>query len=163
MHLIKGRHYAHQASRPAHARTRSSPRCEYLEPRCLLSTAAPENLSNITATPSAVLYAPGQIRTVYRVNSLPSQYQGAGETIAIVDAYSDPKIVSDLATADVYGSIPAPPSFTVINQNGAPSPLPSGNTSWGVEISLDVEWRTSSPLPQTYCSSRPIRALWPTC
>ncbi|MFI5454361.1 MAG: hypothetical protein ACHRXM_02825 [Isosphaerales bacterium] len=95
------------------------------------------------ATPSAVLYAPGQIRTVYRVNSLPNQYQGAGETIAIVDAYNDPKIVSDLATADVYASIPAPPSFTIINQNGATSPLPGGNTGWGVEISLDVEWAHS--------------------
>ena len=92
MHLITGRHYARRASRPARARTRSSLRCDYLEPRCLLSTAAPETLSNITATPSAVLYAPGQIRTVYRVNSIPGQYQGAGETIAIVDAYNDPKI-----------------------------------------------------------------------
>ena len=132
-----------QASRPARARTHSSPRCDYLEPRCLLSTAALENLSNIMATPSAVLYAPGQIRTAYRVNSLPSQYQGAGETIAIVDAYNDPNIVSDLATADAYASIPAPPSFTIINQNGASSPLPSGNTGWGVEISLDVEWAHS--------------------
>jgi hypothetical protein len=95
------------------------------------------------ATPSAVLYAPGQIRSAYQVNSLPSQDQGAGETIAIVDAYSDPKIVSDLATADVYAGLPAPPSFTVINQNGATSPLPAGNTGWGVEISLDVEWAHS--------------------
>jgi hypothetical protein len=143
MHLIKGRQYAHRASWPARARTRSSPRCDWLEPRCLLSTAALENLSNIMATPSAVLYSPGQIRTVYQVNSLPSQYQGAGETIAIVDAYSDPNIASDLATADVYSSIPAPPSFTIINQNGATSPLPRGNTSWGVEMSLDVEWSHS--------------------
>jgi hypothetical protein len=145
MHLTKGRHHTHATSRPARARTGSSSRCEceYLEPRCLLSTAAPESLSNIMATPSAVLYAPGQIRTVYRVNSLPDQYQGAGETIAIVDAYSDPKIVSDLAIADVYASIPDPPSFTIINQNGATSPLPKGNTGWGVEISLDVEWAHS--------------------
>jgi subtilase family serine protease len=143
MRLIKGRHHARQASRPARARTRSSPWCDYLEPRCLLSTGAPANLSNIMATPAAVLYAPGQIRTAYRVNSLPNQFQGAGETIAIVDAYSDPKIVSDLATADAYAGIPAPPSFTIINQNGATSPLPRGNTSWGVEISLDVEWAHS--------------------
>ena len=143
MQLIRGDDYARQASRPARARTRSSLRCDYLEPRCLLSTAAPENLSNIMATPSAVLYAPGQIRTAYRVNSLPSQDQGAGETIAIVDAYNDPNIVSDLATADAYSSIPPPPSFTVINQNGLASPLPSGNTGWGVEISLDVEWAHS--------------------
>ena len=163
MHLIKGRHHERQASRPARVRTRHSPRCECMEPRCLLSTAAPANLSNIMATPSAVLYAPGQIRTAYQVNSLPGQDQGAGETIAIVDAYSDPNIVGDLATADAYASLPAPPSFTIINENGATSPLPAGNTGWGVEISLDIEWRTPSPLPQTCCSSRPIRAPWPTC
>src|SRR5262245_27786082 len=136
--IINGRHDARQASRPARVRIRTSPRCEDLEPRCLLATAALANLSNIMATPSAVLYAPGQIRTAYRVNSLPDQYQGAGKTIAIVDAYSDPNIVSDLATADVYAGIPDPPSFTIINQNGATSPLPRGNTGWGVEISLDV-------------------------
>ncbi len=140
MHLIKGRHHALRASRPARVRIRSAPRCEDLEPRRLLSTAALEDLSSIMATPSAVLYAPGQIRTAYRVNSLPAQDDGAGETIAIVDAYSDPNIVGDLATADAYASIPAPPSFTVINENGMSSPLPRGNTGWGVEISLDVEW-----------------------
>jgi hypothetical protein len=143
MHLITGRHYARHASRPARARTRSSPRCDYLEPRCLLSTAALDNLSNIMATPSAVLYAPGQIRTAYTVNSLPNQYQGAGETIALVDAYSDPDIASNLASADSLAGIPAPPSFTVINENGATSPLPRGNTNWGVEMSLDVEWAHS--------------------
>jgi hypothetical protein len=121
----------------------SAPRSEYLEPRCLLSTAALENLSNIMATPSAVLYSPGQIRTAYRVNSLPSQYQGAGETIAIVDAYNEPNIINDLATADTYASIPPPPSFTILNQNGATSPLPRGNVGWGVEIALDVEWAHS--------------------
>jgi subtilase family serine protease len=143
MNLSKGLGCARLSSRPARARIVRSPRWDHLEPRCLLSTADPTSLSNITATPSAVLYAPGQIRTVYRVNNLPSQDQGAGETIAIVDAYSDPNIKSDLATADAYASIPAPPSFTILNQNGKSSPLPRGNTGWGVEISLDVEWAHS--------------------
>lgn len=143
MRPINGRHDARQASRPARVRVRTSPRCEDLEQRCLLSTAALEDLSNIMATPAAVLYAPGQIRTAYRVNSLPAQYQGAGETIAIVDAYSDPNIVADLAAADLDAGIPDPPSFTIVNQNGATSPLPAGNTDWGVEISLDVEWAHS--------------------
>ena len=143
MHPIKGNACERTASRLARARIRSWPRCEDLEPRCLLSTAALENLSNIMATPSAVLYAPGQIRVAYQVNSISNQYQGAGETIAIVDAYSDPKIASDLASADSEAGIPAPPSFTIINQKGATSPLPSGNSSWGVEISLDVEWAHS--------------------
>src|SRR5262245_49142231 len=106
MHLIKGRRRARQSLRSAHARTRSSTSCEQLERRCLLSIATLDDLSNIMATPSAVLYATGQIRTVYRVNSLPNQFQGAGQTIAIVDAYSNPNIRSDLATADVYASIP---------------------------------------------------------
>ncbi len=140
MHLIKERRCVHQALRPARARIRRSPRWDYLEPRCLLSTADPSNLSNIMATPAAVLYSPGQIRTAYTVNSLPTQYQGAGETIAIVDAYNDPNITKDLASADSLGSIPAPPSFTILNENGATSPLPRGNTNWGVEESLDVEW-----------------------
>jgi hypothetical protein len=143
MHLNKGRQYVRQASSPARAKARSSPRCEDLEQRRLLSTAAPDNLSNIFATPTAVVYAPGQIRSAYQVNSLPNQDQGAGETIAIVDAYSDPNIASNLATADSLASIPAPPSFSIINQNGATSPLPRGNTNWGVEISLDVEWAHS--------------------
>ena len=67
---------------------------------------------------------------------------GTGQTIAIVDAYNQPSIASDLASFDSYYGLPAPPSFTVVNQNGATSPLPpnAGSSNWGIEISLDVEW-----------------------
>ncbi len=69
---------------------------------------------------------------------------GAGQTIAIVDAYNQPNIVNDLANFDSTFHLPAPPSFKEINESGG-SALPSNASSggWGVEISLDVEWAHS--------------------
>ncbi len=64
---------------------------------------------------------------------------GAGETIAIVDAYNDPNIVSDLATFDKQFGIAAPPSFKIVNETGGTS-LPANNRGWSSEIALDVEW-----------------------
>ena len=66
---------------------------------------------------------------------------GSGQTIAIVDAYNQPNIVSDLAAFDSFYQLPAPPTFTVINGDGS-STLPGDDApgGWGVEISLDVEW-----------------------
>ena len=76
--------------------------------------------------------------------------QGLGETIAIVDAYDDPKMVSstsssfstsDLHVFDQQYGLPEPTGFfTKVNQNGVQGSYPSGSTGWGGEISLDVEW-----------------------
>jgi subtilase family serine protease len=98
----------------------------------------------------SVYYAPTQIQQAYGYNQLPvpsgstyNTWAGAGQTIAIVDAYNDPNIQKDLTTFDAGykagWTLPAPPSFAVVNETGGSS-LPSGNSSWGVEISLDVEW-----------------------
>jgi subtilase family serine protease len=70
---------------------------------------------------------------------------GAGQTIAIVDAYNDPNIASDLAAFDTQFNLPqlnlsAGPSFKVVNQNGQTTSLPAANSGWAVEESLDVEW-----------------------
>src|SRR5207248_5013924 len=64
---------------------------------------------------------------------------GTGQTIAIVDAFSQPHIAGDLQAFDSTFGLPAPPSFTVLNQTGG-SALPPADTAWGVEESLDVEW-----------------------
>jgi subtilase family serine protease len=82
-------------------------------------------------------YTPAQIQQAYGFNQVSNN--GAGETIAIVDAYNDPNISSDLATFDGAYGLAAPPSFTVVNQSGG-STLPSNDVSWGGEESLDVEW-----------------------
>ena len=65
---------------------------------------------------------------------------GAGQTIAIVDANNDPNIASDLATFDSQWGLPAPPNFLVVNSSGQTSPLPSNDASISVETSLDVEY-----------------------
>ena len=64
---------------------------------------------------------------------------GAGQTIAIVDAYDNPNIASDLHIFDQTFGIADPPSFTVYKQtiNGV---APKTDSGWAMEIALDVEW-----------------------
>ncbi len=80
-------------------------------------------------------YGPADIRHAYGVDQLP--YDGAGQTIAIVDAYGNPTIQADLKQFDQMFGLPDPPSFTVLTPQGPP-PAPVG--SWAIETSLDVEW-----------------------
>jgi len=89
-------------------------------------------------------FSPQQIRQAYGFNQITFDNgavsgNGSGQTIAIVDAYNQPNLASDLHTFDVTYGLPDPPSFQVVNQNGGSS-LPAANQSWGVEESLDVEW-----------------------
>ena len=66
---------------------------------------------------------------------------GAGQTIAIVDAYDDPNIAGDLAAFDTEFNLPAPATFSVLNENGGTSlPAPDPTGGWETEESLDVEW-----------------------
>ncbi len=60
------------------------------------------------------------------------------ETIGVVDAYDDPYIASDLAKYDSFYGLPAPPSFRKVNETGGTA-YPRSNSSWALEISLDVE------------------------
>jgi len=69
---------------------------------------------------------------------------GIGQTIAIVDAYDDPKIEGDLATFDAeYGvraCTEANGCLTKISQSGSRTVLPARDKlGWSVEIALDVE------------------------
>jgi hypothetical protein len=93
-------------------------------------------------------YTPPQIRLAYGVDQISfhgSPGNGAGQTIAIVDAYDDPNLAGDLYQFDVKFGLPNPPSFTKINQDGGttlPGTDPSGpgTINWEVEEALDVEW-----------------------
>jgi subtilase family serine protease len=87
-------------------------------------------------------FNPAQIRHAYgfdqiAFNGVPGD--GRNQTIAIIDAYDEPNIASDLAAFDSNFGIAAPPSFTKVNQSGGTT-YPAGDTGWGLEISLDVEW-----------------------
>ncbi|HEY7327161.1 MAG TPA: S53 family peptidase [Gemmataceae bacterium] len=96
------------------------------------------------ATTSPTGYGPGLVRQAYGFNNIGLANgtilgDGSGQTIAIVDAYSQPNIGSDLHAFDSAFGLPDPPRFRVVNENGGSS-LPVGNGSWGMEESLDVQW-----------------------
>jgi len=84
-------------------------------------------------------YDPKQIRQAYNV---PSTYDGAGQTVIIVEAYGDPTIEADLAQFDNFftPAIPAPPSFTVYHASATQTAGPHDAASWAHETALDVEW-----------------------
>jgi hypothetical protein len=91
-------------------------------------------------TPAQVYHAYGFDRVAFGDANHPQVAgNGAGQTIGIIDAYDDPAIASNLATFDNFYGIPAPPSFTKVNQDGGTN-YPSPNMSWGSEIALDVEY-----------------------
>ena len=94
-----------------------------------------------TATPTGL--TPANMRSAYGINAISFggvSGTGAGQTIALVDAYNDPNITSDLASFDSYFGIAAPPSFTVESQTGSTTSLPAANSGWITEEALDVEW-----------------------
>ena len=83
---------------------------------------------------------PSDLATAYGLNTA----GGAGQTVAIVDAYNDPNIEADLQTFDAqYGLAPctvANGCLQIVGQNGSPNSLPSNDTSgWSVEETLDVQ------------------------
>src|SRR5579884_443769 len=77
-------------------------------------SASPSGVTNPTPIPGTL--SPSQVQQAYGITNvlLPngSAATGAGETIAIVDAYDDPNIQSDLHTFDqqYFGGVD--PSFT---------------------------------------------------
>jgi hypothetical protein len=124
------------------------PLIEGLENRTLLSASQVLAEPLIAAIPDAsgssiVGYTPAQIRTAYGFNSVTlsngAAGTGAGQTIAIVDAYNDPNISSDLKTFDSEFGLAAA-SLKVVSQTGSTTALPANNAGWDLEISLDVEW-----------------------
>src|SRR5262249_26108127 len=79
-------------------------------------------------------YSPTQMQHAYGFNQL--SQTGAGITIAIVDAFNDPTITSDLHTFDTQFGL-ADPNFTIAFAQGS---QPRTNGGWAQEISIDVEW-----------------------
>ncbi len=84
-------------------------------------------------------YSPSQIRSAYGLNQISFgsvSGTGAGQTIAIIDAYFDPNISSDLATFDAQYGLSAPLAFTQYVERG----MFYDNSGWALETALDVEW-----------------------
>jgi mucin-19 len=110
----------------------------------------------VSAANGTTVYSPEQIRSAYGVNDV--ALDGAGQTIALVEAYDDPALYPSLDTFDTqfgltstgpsiyaqYG--PASNFLSVANQNGQANALPgvdpsgAGVSNWELETALDVEW-----------------------
>jgi subtilase family serine protease len=78
-------------------------------------------------------FGPADLQSAYKLGA-----GGAGQTVAIVDAFDNPNVASDLATYRSTFGLP-PASFRKVNQNGQASPLPATDVGWGEEMSLDVD------------------------
>jgi hypothetical protein len=105
------------------------PHLEHLDDRCLLSSLPPG-------------YSPTQVKSAYGLNALnftsaggqTVSADGTGEVIAIVVAFHDPNLASDLQTFDsTYGL--TTPSLSQVDLAG-----PTTNDGWAGEETLDVEW-----------------------
>ena len=126
---------------------------EPLELRVLLSASSVVE-PNITVEPAPTAtgtpqhLSPAMIKQAYDMTDLDFASNGqqvaadgAGQTIAIVDAFGDPNITSDLQTFDA--------NFGIGNDNAqgqfvltvdTPQGAVATNAGWATEESLDVEW-----------------------
>jgi subtilase family serine protease len=132
-----------------------------LEPRRLLSAslkhAAPVLYPGYEMSPAGVGAAPAgmtpaQVRHAYGFDNVSFggvAGDGAGQTIAIVDAYDDTKITSDLAVFSQTFGLPAMdgvagnPKFSIVKQaqpKGKKVATVVNDPSWSLEAALDVEW-----------------------
>jgi subtilase family serine protease len=84
-------------------------------------------------------YHPADLVSAYKLD--PSK--GTGQTIAIIDAFDNPKAESDLGVYRSTFGLPACTTnnkcFKKVNQNGAAAPLPVAKANWAVEIALDLD------------------------
>ncbi|MFL5588564.1 MAG: peptidase S8 [Ktedonobacteraceae bacterium] len=91
-------------------------------------------------TPSAPGgYGPSDLQSAYK---LPSATAGSGQTVAIVDAFNDPKAESDLGVyRSTFGLSPCTTAngcFRKVNQSGGTT-YPPSDIGWSQEISLDLD------------------------
>src|SRR5437764_11413752 len=113
---------------PTRERFRARPRVEQLEVRAVPAVAF---------TPAQVVHAYGFDKVTFSSGGVAVPADGAGQTIAIVDAYDDPTAQADLdAFSQKYG-LPLTTggqfTFAKLNQTGGTT-MPAANKSWATEI-----------------------------
>ena len=103
--------------------------------------------------------APADLQAAY---ALPSSTSGAGQTVAVVDAYDDPSAEADLAVYRAQYHLPpctsASGCFRKVDQRGRSGPMPAPDTGWAGEITLDIDM-ISAVCPQ--CSILLVEADTP--
>jgi len=89
-------------------------------------------------------FSPSQIKHAYGFDKI--QFDGTGQTIAVVDPYGNSNIQSDLSAFSAQFGLPqfggSGPALNIFQQNGASGSAgaaPPGSSD-PLEIALDVEW-----------------------
>jgi hypothetical protein len=101
------------------------PDMERLDDRCLPSGFTAAELTHAYGLDAITFTSPtGQ----------PVAGNGSGETIALIEAYHDPNLTSDLQVFDQANGLPGPP-LSVVDQASTKT-----NAVWASEEMLDVEW-----------------------
>jgi subtilase family serine protease len=107
--------------------------------RCHAQIAADRVGDFATTSPTGL--SPATIKSAYQFAT--STTAGAGKTIAIVDAFDDPKAESDLAVFSSTFGLPACTTangcFKKVDQTGGKR-YPRADQGWALEISLDIQW-----------------------
>jgi subtilase family serine protease len=129
---------------------------ECLEPRTMMSGSKIVNVqgpvavaSGPVATPSLISpigglrttstgpFTPAQIRSIYGFDKL--SLNGAGTTIAIIDAYDDPTLIQDLHVFDQKFGL-SDPNVTIAKELDGDGKPPRADAGWSTEMAIDVEW-----------------------
>jgi subtilase family serine protease len=107
----------------------------FMRPHYFVHESAGASLS----TPPTTAFTPAQIRHAYGFDLISNQ--GAGQTIALVDAYDDANAGNDLSVFSKQFNLPACTTgngcFRQLYSSGR---KPQANANWAVEIALDIEW-----------------------
>jgi hypothetical protein len=132
---------SHAAARPSSAVRRACPAPSRRHQMACLSLVRTDVTAHHGIMPQAAPSGLGaaDLRNAY---ALPSSSAGSGQTVAIVDAYDDPRAEADLATYRSQYGLPACTSasgcFKKVNETGGSS-LPSADSGWAEEESLDLD------------------------
>ncbi|MFI2203586.1 peptidase S8 [Streptomyces sp. NPDC020192] len=114
----------------------------FMEKQAALKGVAPKTVSPNASSASPTGYGPSDIQSAYGLTDAASS-NGSGETVAIVDAYDDPNAAADLATYRSYYGLPSCTTsngcFKKVSQTGSTTSLPSADSGWAGEESLDLD------------------------
>lgn len=128
----KNFHKVDQDEGPPERVSSSAPEVDRIHARAPLWARGPSSASPLVTT-SPTGSTPAQIRHAYGYDKITGN--GAGQTIAIVDAYGSPSLASDLKVFCTAFGLP-PATLAIYYPQGKPS----NNSGWALETSLDVQW-----------------------
>ena len=114
----------------------------YMEKQAALKGVTAKTIKPNASSSTPTGFGPSDLQDAYGLTDA-SASDGSGETIAIVDAYDDPNAEADLATyRDYYGlsaCTTANGCFKKVSQTGSTTSLPTADSGWAGEISLDLD------------------------